>query len=646
MVSAAGMIHRIHRMNIDADIVRCRAAVRGLKAAWLFVLMAAMACTAQPLAPPPPAAMASAKVSSGTSSTAKFPPTLVISVLYFEDRTRVPDLAWMRKGLADMLVAELARIPSVLVVQRQRLEEVVREQTLHLSGRVADESAVRVGRLAGATVLVTGSVTVVEGQVRIDAQMLGVEQGTILGTAVAEGRLAEVSSVARSLVAKVVELLPDTGHRQTETATTATTDPKPGFVPAAKANDVGEMLSREGKMFQALEEFERALAADPTHSSARSNYADAVRSLSGPELLKTGPVEEASGGDRLVVARLVERLAGSGLEAETAQARTERAKDGSLTLRVPVRFRLLSSAVDAVAESTRAMGGIIRQKAGGNGVPAAVEVALSSRADLSRDFVRGVAVPRRVYLRLLAKDGKTLAIYSSLQDWRLSTWVLPVDDQRVRIESGLVLAAEGVFSGLTPEQVATVEGVKMTVDAVPRERAIVSLDASAAEGQPPARDRSRQRTPPTDYSDAPAIRSLRAMLERSWNPPVAERPWGRGYLPGNEREAVVIAVLEAGRPEMREEPHLVHSSGDPDFDLAAVRAATATLKNWLVESGAGSFGTGASATDGQKNRAVKLRAQFRLIKDVPALNLIGPLGPGSRPWPVVRTEEPGPPSVQ
>jgi hypothetical protein len=56
-----------------------------------------------------------------------------------------------------------------LVVQRQRLEEVVKEQALQLSGRVADESTVRVGRLAGATVLVTGSVA--ETVVRVLTEM-------------------------------------------------------------------------------------------------------------------------------------------------------------------------------------------------------------------------------------------------------------------------------------------------------------------------------------------------------------------------------------------------------------------------------------------------------------------------------------------
>lgn len=595
------------------------ALVRGSfrKALWP-VILAAAACTASPV-PPPAQSDALPRVSSSTSSAAKFPSSLVISVLYFEDRTRNPELGWMKKGLADMLVAELARIPSVLVVQRQRLEEVVREQTLQLSGRVADESTVRIGRLAGATVLVTGSVTATNGQLRIDAQVMGVEQGTVLGTAVAEGKVAEVSSVARSLVAKVVELLPNTGERRTETIAATTDDPKSGSVPAAKANDAGETLSREGKMFQALEEFERALAADPAHPAARSNYAHTIKSLSGADLLQMGQGDTSPDGDRRIVGRLVERLTGSGLEVETQPARSERAPNGSLTLLVPVRLHLSPSAVEALVESAKTMGGTVLKKPDGAGV---VEVMLSSRPPLNRDFTKELARPRRIYLRLLSKDGRTIAIYSSLRDWMVSNWVSPIDEQRVRIESGRGEESEAVFAGLTPEQVAGAAGVRMTIDPVPRERAMVRLDISEVSEL----DRPKKGVPAQEPVKQQVIQSLRSLMERSWNPQVAERPWGIGHLPGNERTTVVIATIEPNRQEIREEPRLVHASGDHEFDMAAIGVVRSSLQQWFAEAAATLARGHAVEGEAPKSRVLKLRAEFRLLKDVPALNLIGPLG--------------------
>ncbi len=595
------------------------ALVRGLLRTVLWpVVLAAAACTASPVPPPaPPDPLP--KASASTASAAKFPSTLVISVLYFEDRTRNPELGWMKKGMADMLVAELARVPSVLVVQRQRLEEVVREQALQMSGRVADESTVRIGRLAGATILVSGSVTATDGQLRIDAQMMGVEQGTVLGTAVAEGKVAEVSSVARSLVAKVLELLPNTGERRAETIAATTGDSRSGLVPAAKANDAGETLSREGKMFQALEEFERALAADPAHPAARSNYAQTIKGLSGAELLQMSQVDASPDGDRRIVARLVERLTGSGLEVETQPARSVRAPNGALTLRVPVRVRLSPSAVEAVTESTSAMGGTVLKKASAAG---AMEVTLSSRPSLNREFVKELNNPRRIYLRLLSKEGRTVAIYSSLHNWLVSNWVSPVDDQQVRIESGRVEGGEAVFAGLTAEQVAGVAGVRMTVDAVPRERAMVRVDISEVA----ERDRTRPGGAGSDPVQPQVIQSLRSLIERFWNPPVTERPWGLGYLPGNERSTIVVATIESGRQEIREEPRLVHASGDQGFDLASVDATKNGLQQWIAEAASALSRAGAGGGEASKSRMLKIRAEFRLLKDVPALNLIGPVG--------------------
>ncbi len=589
---------------------------------------------------PAPSATAAAMAAAG----AKFPSSLVLSVLYFEDRTKVPDLAWLRKGMVDMLVAEFARNPSLVVVQRERLEEVFREQAFQLSGRVADESTVRVGRMTGATVLVSGSVSHVDGQVRIDAQLMGVEQGIILGTASAQGPASDVSSTARTLVAKVVGLIPSGGHRA---AGVVAEGEGQNLVQAAKANDAGELHSREGKLFQALEEFERAVAADPSNPSARSNYAKTVKSLSGADLLRTGQADGAAGGDRRMVSRLVERLTGSGLDAEIGAVRSELAPDGSVLLRVPVRFRLAASAVDALVESTQALGGTIQRRPGGpagRSESAGMDVLLSARPDLNREFAKQLGSPRRIYLRLLSSEGRTIAIYSNWRGWQLGTWVLPLDEQRVRIDSDTVLDSEARFMGLTPEQVAGVRGAKVTVDAVPRERMTLRLEVSDQdEGKPePGRNRPRSGLPATE-PEGEDIQVLRAELEQVWSPPITERGWGRGYLPGNERTAIVTAMMDRGSSSLLEGPRLTKLSGDTEFDQVAVSSVRQAVQRWAAarpNDGAGRSKEGSAQANqaqtteikgGRELRTLKLRIQFRLIKDVPALNLIGAVGASEQP---------------
>lgn len=137
-----------------------------------------------------------------------FPSPLILFVSYFEDRAAQPELRWWREGLAEMLIAELSRRPDLIVIQRERVDEVIREQSLAPSGRITDETGLRIGQVLGATVLVTGRLTVPNGNVRLDARLIEIEQRTVLGTASAEGPIDHAPAVATELVERVLRLLP------------------------------------------------------------------------------------------------------------------------------------------------------------------------------------------------------------------------------------------------------------------------------------------------------------------------------------------------------------------------------------------------------------------------------------------------------
>ena len=564
-------------------------------------------CTKRPdMARPAEPTISSA---SGAATGAGYPSPLVVSVLYFEDRTRVPELAWVRKGMADMLVSSLARVPTLVVVQRERLDEVVREQMLQLSGRTADDPVVRAGRLTGATVLVSGSVTHSQGIVRIDAQVVGVENGTVLGTAVAEGQAADVLTVAKNLVGKVVEILP-TGDAPATMTTASTTE---NFVSAVRANEAGEILNRQGKLFEALAEFERAMRADPGYSVARSNFDQVVRGLSGTELLRAPSAEGGVADPRKVVERIVERVMRLGLKADVSPAQTEIASDGVVTLRIPMRLRLAPEAVEAVVDAARLLGGEVKPLSSKDGP---LKVRLSSRHDLNREFVRVASDPMRAYLRLFTTTGRTVAVYSDVKEWRLASWITPVDDQHVQIYAEKVLHTEVLLTRLTPEQAYSVASVRVTVDPVPRERATVRLDMLEVEGSGSA----------DHHPDSPGLRSLRALrplMEDAWTPTLLERTWRPGYLPTNQRTSVVGAIVQTGRPGIVESARLIRGSGDADFDQAALDATRQALEKWQRDP-AQPMPTGKTDTSRPTERPIKLRVSYSLHEDVPALNLIGP----------------------
>ncbi len=67
------------------------------------------------------------------------------------------ELAPLSKGIADLLIVELAQNPLIRVVERENLQRLLEEQNLARDGRVDDASAARLGRLLGAKHMITGS---------------------------------------------------------------------------------------------------------------------------------------------------------------------------------------------------------------------------------------------------------------------------------------------------------------------------------------------------------------------------------------------------------------------------------------------------------------------------------------------------------
>ncbi len=91
-------------------------------------------------------------------------PKARIAVARFTDKTG--RRWWTRSlgdGMADQLATALFNSNRYIVLERQLLNEVLREQDLGASGRVRTDTAAPIGQIEGAELLVTGSVTEFEG---------------------------------------------------------------------------------------------------------------------------------------------------------------------------------------------------------------------------------------------------------------------------------------------------------------------------------------------------------------------------------------------------------------------------------------------------------------------------------------------------
>ena len=553
------------------------------------------------------------------------PTPTVLSIFSFDDRTHMAELAWLRTGLVDMLIADLASNPSLIIVQRERVDEIIREQAFQLSGRVTDESTVKIGRLIGANVLVTGRMVAADGMLRLDAQLVGVEQGAVLGAVSAEGGVHEVSTVARLLVEKLRALFPPSTAQGSGV-------PSAGVetLQTAKANHDGEQLSREGKLFEALAEYERALALNPNNAVAQSRLAQTLQRLPVESWVKAGDIDPDQHG----LNRIMERLA-FGLEADIGPPSVDAAGASRSGLRIPVQIRLSPAVLDRVLEAFKQVGGVSLPRSEQDDTTV---VRFADHPEWVEALIREKILARRLYLRVLSPEGRTIAVYSDFRAWSLSNWIA-VDGSTLRIRHAHVLQSEARLGELTPEQVTAITSVRVTIDRVPQERATVRLDVQPVNDQPRAKEpvapssesRSERHTRviEQDASMLDGVSPLRALMEAAWFPLVTARPWSRGYMPSNDRTVVITLTLDREKQRIREEPRLVRASGDEDFDHAALAAVRTGLRQWLAARGFESLSwspvvPGEAGSAAVQAAPLKVRAHFQLHQDVPALNLVGP----------------------
>jgi len=86
----------------------------------------------------------------------------------------------LQRGIAGMLISELAQNPAARVVERENIQRLLDEQNLATSGRVDPQTAAKIGKLVGARYVVLGTFIDFYGDLRVDARLVNVETSEIV----------------------------------------------------------------------------------------------------------------------------------------------------------------------------------------------------------------------------------------------------------------------------------------------------------------------------------------------------------------------------------------------------------------------------------------------------------------------------------
>lgn len=201
---------------------------------------------------------------------AQGPTQRTVAVLYIENNSLVDkaSLDPLQKGLTDMLITELSKIEGLNVVERAKLQALVDELQLGLSGLVDATTAQRVGKLLGAQTLVMGGfVKGFDGKIRIDVRLVDVETGRTIATDEETDQpkhlFKMVQRMSEAMASDLkVKLTEADKKRLKETENTSFE----ASVWYAKGLD----LEDQGKVEEAARMYERALKENPTYARAKA----------------------------------------------------------------------------------------------------------------------------------------------------------------------------------------------------------------------------------------------------------------------------------------------------------------------------------------------------------------------------------------
>ena len=155
----------------------------------------------------------SAKPAAGdtASKVASNSAKLTVAVLDFSAND--PGNPELGRQLGEAIAADLSGKPGITLVDRQSMRRTIQEQSLNLTGLVDSDQAVKVGKLVGARLLITGSAFTLGKQLTITAKLIGTETSQVDSIAVKGVADADLGDLATKLSAKLVTRISEVGPK-------------------------------------------------------------------------------------------------------------------------------------------------------------------------------------------------------------------------------------------------------------------------------------------------------------------------------------------------------------------------------------------------------------------------------------------------
>lgn len=211
--------------------------------------------------------VASALAAEHTLETAAIPDN-TIAVVDFDNSGLPAEVRPLSRGLVEFTALDLGKIHSLQVVERQKIDILMKELALSESNLVDPETRLRVGKLSGSRNLVTGSLQLVnDEEIEVHGVVGNTVEGSSFFTDPATGDLKEFFRIQKDLVLEIVDSMGITLTPEERTAIQQI--PTESYL-ALIAYCRGLEQMDQGNYEQAREAFQEASSADRGFAEAEN----------------------------------------------------------------------------------------------------------------------------------------------------------------------------------------------------------------------------------------------------------------------------------------------------------------------------------------------------------------------------------------
>ncbi|MEN8144784.1 MAG: hypothetical protein ABFS14_07515 [Gemmatimonadota bacterium] len=195
-----------------------------------------------------------------------------VAVLSFRNQVSDAEFDWLGDGVAELLSTQLAQIPSLKVVSRQRLFDLLRAEGQGEAEAISGGLATQITARAGARFMVDGQILGGPSGFLLTANLVDIETGQIAAAAEARGTdvFSLVDKISARLSSEILGALVETADLLSVASVTT------GNLAAFREYQLGLEAERRLRTARAIEHLERAVALDSTFALAQLRLAAAA----------------------------------------------------------------------------------------------------------------------------------------------------------------------------------------------------------------------------------------------------------------------------------------------------------------------------------------------------------------------------------